>query len=312
MSTNAKLITDFTVTLVLNGVVYSATRETADRIGATSALQRGDLAKAADLLNREQAVKRRSAGAFIIENGVVFSNGQPVHNVVADRIVELLDKGHDLNPLVKFLENLLQNPSARAVGEGYEFLEHKNLPVTEDGCFLAYKSVASDYLSKASGREPVEVSTNGGKTWKTFVGRIPNKVGSIVRMARNQVDDNREHECSRGLHVGSLGYSGPQGWYHSSGDKIVVVKVNPRDIVSVPRDHDAQKLRVSQYEVLMDFVEAFQVPLTNATGNEFKGSDSDEPDLSCGDCGWEGDAPELLNGYKCPVCESHNIIDLEY
>lgn len=211
MSTNAKLITNHTVTVVIGGEVFTGTREVADRIGATAALQRNNLLLAADLLNREKALNRRSAGPFIVENGVVYRNGLAVHNVVSDRIVDFLDKGHDFAPIVAFLENLLLNPSSRAVDEGYLFLEHKNLPLTTDGCFLAYKSLGSDYLSKASGREPVEVSTDGGKTFKTFVGRIPNHVGSIVKMQRNQVDDNREHECGHGLHVGALAYSGPNG-----------------------------------------------------------------------------------------------------
>jgi hypothetical protein len=318
MSKNAKLITNDTVTIVLNGNVITGSREVADKIGVTVALQRNDLRKAFDLLNREKSIKRRSAGAFVIENGVVLHNGVPVHNVIADRIVTFLDAGLPFEPLVKFLENLLLNTSARAVAEGYEFLENKNLPVTDDGQFLAYKSVASDYLSKASGVEPVEVSKDGGKTWKTFVGRIPNNVGNLVRMQRNMVDDNREQECSRGLHVGALGYSGPNGWYHSAGDNVIIVKINPRDIVSVPRDHQAQKMRVSQYEVISDFVSAYEFPLTNATGNEFKGSeDSDEPEVFCnedlGGCGWEGDFPELDDGYICPVCGSEDAIeDLDF
>lgn len=295
MSTNAKLITNHTVTVVIGGKVFTGTREVSDRIGATAALQRNDLRLAADLLNREKAVNRRSAGAFIIENGVVYRNGLPVHNVVAERIVDFLDNGLPFEPLVLFLENLLSNPSARAVAEGYEFLEHKNLPLTDDGHFLAYKSVRADYKDKYS-------------------GTIDNSVGNVVEVPRNTVDDNREHECSYGLHVGALAYSGPNGWYHSVGDNVIIVKVNPRDIVSVPRDHKAQKLRVSRYEVIGDFVSAYEVPLTNATGNEFVGSlDSDEPEVFCneleGGCGWEGDYPELVNGFKCPSCGDSDAIE---
>lgn len=293
MSTNAKIITKDTVTLVLNGAVFTATRETADKIGATSALQRNDLRKAADLLNREKAVNRRSAGVFIVENGVVFHNNVPVHNVIADRLVSILDAGNPLGGLELFLENLLKNPSARAVSEGYEFLENKNLPITEDGHFLAYKSVRSDYKDKYS-------------------GKFDNSVGNVVEVPRNTVDDNRERECSYGLHVGALGYSGPNGWYHGEGDKVIIVKVNPRDIVAVPKDHAAQKMRVSRYEVIGDFKSAFEAPLMTATGNEYAGSlDSDEPQVICGDiggCGWEGDYPELEDGFRCPACGSGKFI----
>ena len=59
--------------------------------------------------------------------------------------------------------------------------------------------------------------------------------------------------CSSGLHVGSLSYSGPGGWYNSGDDKIVIVKVNPADAVSVPSDHGASKLRVCKYEVIGEY-----------------------------------------------------------
>jgi len=299
MSKNAKLITNDTVTVVLNGNVITGPREVADKIGATAALQRNDLRKAFDLLNREKSIKRRSAGAFVIENGVVLHNGVPVHNVIADRIVTFLDAGLPFEPLVKFLENLLLNPSARAVAEGYEFLENKNLPVTDDGHFIAYKSVRSDYKDKWS-------------------GKIDNSVGQVVEVARNTVDDNRERECSYGFHPGAFAYSGPNGWYHSHGDNVILLTVTPRDIVAVPKDHQAQKMRVSRYEVIGDFVSAYEFPLTNATGNEFKGSaDNDEPEVFCnedlGGCGWEGDFPELEDGYVCPVCGSEEAIeDLDF
>ncbi len=115
-----------------------------------------------------------------------------------------------------------------------------------------------------------------------------------------------------------LSLTNPNGWYHSQGDNVILVKVNPRDIVAVPKDHQAQKMRVSRYEVIGDFVSAYEFPLTNATGNEFKGSaDNDEPEVFCnedlGGCGWEGDFPELEDGYVCPVCGSEEAIeDLDF
>jgi hypothetical protein len=313
MSTNAKLITDETVTLVFEGKVFTLTRESANEIGATAAIQRGNLALAAELIDRSKAVAQRSAGAFIVENGVVLHNGQPIHNVISERIVEALNENVPFEAFTNFLSNILLNTSARAVSEGYEFLEHRNLPLTEDGHFLAYKSVASDYLSKASGREPVEVSTDGGRTWTTYKGRIPNKVGSIVRMPRNLVDDNRAQECSYGLHVGSLAYSGPNGFYHSGNDKVVIVKVNPRDIVAVPKDYQAQKMRVCQYEVVADFVSAYDEPVTDATGNTFDGSSNSEPEVFCnedlGGCNWAGDYTELDFGYECPDCGNSDTLE---
>lgn len=294
MSKNAPavLITNDTVTLVLKGQSFTGSRAYAQDSGALLALKQGQYERAAELLNKAKAIVRRSLGAFTIENGVIFHNGNPVHNVVAERIVQFVDEGLPFMPLVNFLENLIQNPSNRATLELYNFLEHKNLPITEDGHFLAYKSVGSDYRDKYS-------------------GKIDNSVGQIVEVPRNTVDDNREHECSSGLHVGALDYSGPNGWYHSFGDKVVIVKVNPRDAVSVPRDHNAQKLRVCRYEVIGDFVSEYNAPLTSVTGAEFEGES--DPEVFCdkwsGGCGWQGAYTQLKKGYGCPICDSGDFLE---
>lgn len=188
------------------------------------------------LLNIEAAVQRSvnegtNAGNIEVKNGQVYYRGQPMHNNITERILEMIRDGFDCGYMVKFLENIKQNSSARATNEGFDFLQHKNLPITEDGCFIAYKTVRSDFLDKYS-------------------GTISNKVGSVVKFERNAVDDDREQECSYGLHVGALEYAGPGGTYNSPGDIVVQVKVNPKDIVAVPKDYDAQKMRVCEYTVL--------------------------------------------------------------
>jgi hypothetical protein len=68
-------------------------------------------------------------------------------------------------------------------------------------------------------------------------------------MARNQVDDNRDHGCSHGLHIGNYEYA-----THFGGDnsKLLVVKFNPSDAVSVPHCTSHQKLRVAKYTVIKD------------------------------------------------------------
>jgi hypothetical protein len=300
MNDNAFLVNNDSVTVVLGGKVASGPRDVAERNGVLAAIIAGNLQKAFDLLDRAKAVAVKSFGKFTVSNGQVMFNGQAIHNAISERVLEFLDAGLPFEPLLKFQEKIFSNPSKRAQDEGYKFLEHRNLPLTEDGCFLAYKSVASDYLSKASGTEPVEVSTDGGRTFQTFVGRIPNNVGNIVRMNRGLVDDDFRNECSKGLHVGCLSYSGPDGWYHSSGDKIVIVKIDPKDIVSVPNDHNATKMRVSQYTVLQDFQGAYDVPVTNATGNEFEGET--ESQVVCTNCDFEGLFADLIRGYRCPDC----------
>jgi len=189
-----------------------------------------DIPKAVNLAVKNTAL----VGKVEVRDNEVWFNGEILHNSLTRRMLDMLREGFDIQPLVLFLENLMKNPSKRAVDELFDFLDHKNLPLTEDGHFLGYKAVRKDFLDK-------------------FSGTIDNSIGKTVEIARNAVDDDRQHECSHGLHVGCLEYSGPTGWYHSSNDRVLIVKVNPADCVAVPKDHNATKLRVCKYVVVDEF-----------------------------------------------------------
>jgi hypothetical protein len=138
----------------------------------------------------------------------------------------MLQEGFTIDPLVKFMENLMENPSNRSVTELYGFLEKNNLPITPDGHFLAYKRVREDYKDCHS-------------------GTMDNSPGKIVEMPRNKVDDNQNNTCSHGLHFCSEGYL-----KHFGGARTVIVKINPRDVVSIPSDYDNTKGRACRYEVI--------------------------------------------------------------
>ena len=120
----------------------------------------------------------------------------------------------------------MRNPSKRAVDELYGFLEKNSLPITPDGCFLAYKRVRGDYKD-------------------CYTGTMDNSVGCVVEMERNMVDDNRDNTCSAGLHFCSHDYL-----RSFSGERTVIVKINPADVVSIPSDYDNAKGRTCRYEVI--------------------------------------------------------------
>lgn len=266
MKNTAYLVTADNVTISQNGRTHIVGRQYAQFQSIIDALKSQDFDTAFDLADRATALTKQSNGVFEVKNGVVYRNGLPIHNVVTERIIKFQEDGLPFEPLVKFLENLLQNPSERSVSDLYKFLENKFLPITEDGCFLAYKAVQPDYLSITSGSTKVRVSEDGGKTFRTVTGRVPNNVGNIVEVNRDQVDDNAERTCSFGLHAGALEYAESFGGANS---KKVVVKINPRDAVSVPIDHDAQKLRASRYEVIADLSTAIESPLVTSNGKTY-------------------------------------------
>lgn len=169
-----------------------------------------------------------------VEDGVVKYNGVEVHNVVSETINNMMRDGLDFDPMVKFLERAIKSNSKRVVDELFRFLQACKLTITEDGCFLAYKTVRSDFYDKYS-------------------GKFLNTVGSELRMDKWQVDDDCNRTCSHGFHVGALAYAGPGGAYNSPGDKVIIVKVAPEDVVSVPSDYSGQKLRTCAYTVVGEF-----------------------------------------------------------
>ena len=86
-----------------------------------------------------------------IEGGVINYKGEIVHNTLTKRVIDFMQQDLPFSPLLRFLENLMENSSKRAVDELYDFLDIGELPITEDGHFLAFKNVRSDFKDIHSG-----------------------------------------------------------------------------------------------------------------------------------------------------------------
>lgn len=228
----------------INGHSYDVPKEHENYDILFSAVMKNDVETFINHYNTEDFLNHHFEGTDVeIEDGIVTYKGSDVHNSITERMIEYAEEGHEPVHMARFLDNLKKNPSNRAVTELYDFLAHRNLPITEDGHFIAYKAVKDDYMDKYSGQHD-------------------NSVGTVVEMPRNEVDDNPQNKCSHGFHVGAFGYAGPNGWYHDPGDPVMKVKVNPKDAVSVPVDHNAQKLRVCRYEVVGEIEDEQPLPST--------------------------------------------------
>jgi len=177
-----------------------------------------------------------------VNNGRVFFDGDEVHNDVTRGLVRAMEEGSDFMPVARFLENLASNPSEYSKDNLYRWIGTKeSFSITEDGCLVGYKGVASNpeggFLSLSSG----EAIVDGEK----HVGQIPNYVGAVVMMPRSEVTDDPSVPCHTGLHVGTWSFAKDFGY-----GPTLKVKINPRDVVSVPSDSYSQKMRVCRYEVL--------------------------------------------------------------
>jgi len=227
---NPYILTDESLTVVIDGKAHTMNHDHPAWLQAKEALQGEDWGRLSDLFEVDKAVDDYfDAEAQIeVKDGGVLFEGEPVHNLVVERILGFMRKGLPYKPLVKFLGKLMDNPSRRAVDELYSFLEHKNMPITAEGNFLAYKGVNVDFKDMWS-------------------GKCDNSVGQTLTMRRSGVCDDARHGCSSGFHAGSYDYA--KG-YASNGGNLMVVEINPADVVSVPYDCECQKLRTAEYKVV--------------------------------------------------------------
>jgi hypothetical protein len=71
---------------------------------------------------------------------------------------------------------------------------------------------------------------------------------------------SKNNTCSTGLHFCSEGYLNSFG-----GERTVIVKINPADVVSIPSDYNDAKGRACRYEVIGELgvepEEAFTAPV---------------------------------------------------
>jgi hypothetical protein len=187
-----------------------------------SALKKRNWKAIPNLVSVAKAVAEETHGQIRVVNGVVYYKDEVMHSSLADRIAELVRRGKPVKHLIRFTDNLFLNPSAKAKAEFYDWLTESDLPITDDGCFLAYKSVDSN-------------------TKDTYTHTIDNSPGQVIMMSRAVADTDYGNQCSTGYHICSKSY----GVY---GSKTMAVKANPRYILSAV----SGKMRVTQYEVIAE------------------------------------------------------------
>jgi hypothetical protein len=120
-----------------------------------------------------------------------------------------------------------------SVDDLLRFLSKGDLPITNDGCFIAYKMLST------SPEENVFVDLH--------TRRVKQKVGSIVEIPEKLVNSNRNVSCASGLHIARRDYLAGFG-----GNVCVLCKIDPMDVITVPHE-DASKIRVMRYFIIDKF-----------------------------------------------------------
>jgi hypothetical protein len=245
------LIQGNNITVVIGNTPHTISKTHITYNKVLDAIKAQDWVTVKDVIEPKKVVLNYGKGNVSVKGETLFWKGKELNTGLATRMIAMLQDGFPIEPMVNFMENLYANPSKQAVTELYGFLEKNNLPITPDGYFLAYKKVRADYLDVHS-------------------GTMDNSVGRVVEMERHEVDDNRNNTCSTGLHFCGQSYLKSFG-----GDRVVIVKINPADVVSIPSDYNDAKGRACRYEVIGEvgadtegtdgaFTEQVQ---TNATNN---------------------------------------------
>ena len=194
-----------------------------------AAIKAGEDNNVINLINVAQQIERAIRASADTDNvkiadGEVLFQGEPIHNSLTTRIITMADEGFDIGHMVRFLENLMMNPSFRAVNELYNFLEAGAIPITENGTFLSYKKIRENWTD-------------------VYTGNFDNSIGAEPEMPRNHVNEDSSETCSSGLHVCSYDYLPSFGT--SPGNRVVICEVHPRDVVSIPDDYNNTKMRPS-------------------------------------------------------------------
>lgn len=224
------------VIVALNGIPYTIDVDDSRYDAVCEAINHKDEGILSDLLSNKRRYDHIQ-GEFQRDGisygeGTYMYLGTPIPMNISEYLSDAIHRG-SAQPVINFIKNLFDNPNHDTRHGLFEFMDRNKLPITDDGCFMAYKVVSSNYLDKHS-------------------GTMRNAVGDKLFVPWGQVDTNPDVTCSRGLHVCSYHYSTS---FYNDGDRVIAVKVNPADVGAIPYDYDASKVRTRGYEVVADITE---------------------------------------------------------
>lgn len=173
-------------------------------------------------------IERLNYGRVSITDKAVLFEGTQIGSYMAERMLELMHDGINVEPYAAFMDNVFDNPATYVRDELYQWMEKAKLPITPDGHLLAFKKVRDDYMD-------------------CHTGMFSNAPGTILEMDRKMCNPNRNVHCSTGFHFCSVDYLSSFG-----GQRVVVVKINPEHVTSIPSDYAFTKGRCHRYEVIAE------------------------------------------------------------
>lgn len=159
-----------------------------------------------------------------------------------------------------FMEDFAKIESKHSAKELLSFMEHNDLPIADDGSILVYK-----FLDAVGDGFFVDHHT----------GKVRQRIGSLVTMPLDRVNDDRRIECATGLHVCSAKYG-------SYGNAVLLAKVRPSDVIAVPHN-EGGKMRVRAYHLVAQLSqETYEAVANKKSATEITGGRAVIADIIAG------------------------------
>lgn len=228
------VLTDKTLSVLVDcrSVIIPRSHANFDRI--LTAINDNDLSAVKALMDVKQAVSDFTSGRIEIRDRVLYFKGRELDTSLTRKIVEFVAAGDDqlADPLMRFLDKVMENPSHRAVTGLFDWVSASKMPIAPDGDFYAWKIVRADYLDY-------------------YTRTLDHSPGNTVSQPRNLCDEDPDRTCSAGIHFCSFDYL-PS--YHAGDDtrRVMLVKINPKDAVAFPRDYNLAKGRCCELTVIQE------------------------------------------------------------
>lgn len=189
-------------------------------------------------LDIKKRIENFTKGVFTVKDNKVMLKGDGVEmpKAIIKKLMELEEAGEDFLPLVRFWRKLKTNPSKNSREQLYSYMLANKMNITEQGDIIFEKGVR-----RKMGGAPDQLVDG-------HTGQCDHSIGMVVEMPRDQVNDNPNQTCSRGLHCAPPEYV--RDHYSTASNVLIEVVVNPRDVVSVPVDYNQRKVRVCRLQVM--------------------------------------------------------------
>ena len=111
----AYLIQGSNITVVINNKPHTISKSHPTYEKVKEAIKASDWDTVRNIIDPKKMVLQYGSGYLAVQGDKMFWKGQEFHNAMSRRMFQMLQDDMPIEPLVMFMENLMTNPSYRAV-----------------------------------------------------------------------------------------------------------------------------------------------------------------------------------------------------